>query len=377
MKKIIIITPSYVDCKSGTLKIGGLETYIKDLSLLFTNNEYKTIIYQFEDVEKELSCIYNNAEIISLPVLKKQYQKTFDNIYAKHNSEDSIFILATDQMDIKSKAQNVIAIQHGIAFDIPGYMINGFWGKNKTLQFINKVLRCIKNVKRFYNTKRTVCVDYNYYNWFRTLGTIYKDNKISVIPNYSSSFISKEELEKKLASSSETKKIVFARRFVDYRGTLLFANIVDRILCNHKNVEITFAGNGPLENEIKARFSQNPRVEFTSFNNAESIEFHKNYDIAVVPTIFSEGTSLSLCEAMSAGCFGIATHVGGLTNILIDRHNGLLCSPDEDSLYESIHEALTLDKTTYNNIIKNGYNTVFYALSLSEWNKKWLKIITK
>ncbi|WP_420491566.1 glycosyltransferase [Neobacillus drentensis] len=47
----------------------------------------------------------------------------------------------------------------------------------------------------------------------------------------------------------------------------------------------------------------------------------------------SEGTSLSLLEAMAAKCAEIATNVGGMTNIILDNYNGLIINPDESELY--------------------------------------------
>lgn len=373
IKTVIIITPSLIDFSSGNLKIGGLETYIKDLSLLCKDAGYNVLIYQ-----SSTDCAVKGilGEITVLPFSdKKTNQESFDCLYKKHNDEETVFIIATDQLDIKSKADNVISIQHGIAFDIPGNLIGGFWGKNSLLQHINKFLRCIKNVLRLYNTKNTVCVDYNYYNWFRTLGTISEGRNVTVIPNYTSNYLSAEVLEDKLSALHSIKKIVFARRFVEYRGTLMFANVARRLLAQRDDIDITFAGSGPLEGTIKQMFAGDERVHFSSFNAADTIEFHKAFDIAVVPTIFSEGTSLSLCEAMAAGCLGVSTHVGGLTNILIDHYNGFLCAPSEYSLYSTLVNVLDLPHTKFREITCCGYQTVRNGFSHDLWCEKWLKVL--
>ena len=374
VKKVIIITPSLVDFSLGKLKIGGLETYIKDLALLCKKADYEVLVYQFETDNTSQECLINGISIVPLNDGNKP-QKVFDSLFKKFNDKSVVFILATDQMDIKSKAKNVISIQHGIAFDIPGNLVTGFWGKNVILQHINKFLRCLKNVFRLYNTRNTVCVDYNYYNWFRTLGTISDKHNVMVIPNYTSQLLLIEEFENKISKSKKIKKIVFARRFVEYRGTLMFANSVRRLLSERNDIEITFAGSGPLKETIEKMFAGDERVHFSSFSASETIEFHKEFDIAVVPTIFSEGTSLSLCEAMAAGCLGISTHVGGLTNILIDNYNGFLCAPSENSLYETISKALDLSSDEYERIVRCGYNTVKYGFSADLWSKKWLMMI--
>lgn len=376
---INIITNSFYDFNNNEIKIGGLETYIQDLANLASSLNFSVNIFQFTNEYGQKTIQKDNYTIISgcltRTILKSSNQRTFDTIYQKYNA-DSKFIIATDQLDIKSHANNVICIQHGIAFDIPGYMIKGLWGKSHSLQLINKTLRCLKNVYRFYNTKHTVCVDYNYYNWFRTIGTIYKGMTLDIIPNHTSLFISKVELNKKLSKTSERKHILFARRFVDYRGTLLFANAIKSILQSRTDVEFTFAGNGPLESEIKNMFSTEKRVHFSQFKAKDSVEFHKRFDIAIVPTIFSEGTSLSLCEAMAAGCLPIATHVGGMTNMILNHFNGFLVSPNEAALIEVINSALNLQPHEFKDIVINAYNSSLLSFSKERWLNDWKKILS-
>ncbi len=104
-------------------------------------------------------------------------------------------------------------------------------------------------------------------------------------------------------------------------------------------------------------------------------EFHKKYDIAVVPTIFSEGTSLSLIEAMSAGCLPIASHVGGMTNIILDSFNGFLTYPSEEELYKIIVKVLNLEKAEFNSIVKNAYHSACSSFSISKWKSSWREIL--
>ncbi len=373
-KNLFIFSVGYLNPKSGELMIGGVQTYIHSLSLLGKQNGFKVTIFQLES-KLEVNFIYDDANVIIRNIRAAKMQRYFEKMYKQLNTSNSIFIIATDQMNIKSMANNVITIQHGITFDIPGYNINGFWNKTKLLQHINKLLRCLKNVMRCYQSSNTVCVDYNFYNWFRTIGSIYPNKRIKVIPNYSNSYITEDELNYKLSNRSIKKRILFARRFCDYRGTILFSNVINRLLKQYSNIEITFAGSGPLENYITQNFIDYDCVNISKFNTNDSISYHKQYDIAVVPTIFSEGTSLSLLEAMSAGCFPLATHVGGITNIILDNFNGILCSPDEESLYNSFVRILKMNDQEFNAIVKNAYYSAVKAFSYDNWRHKWCSFI--
>lgn len=108
----------------------------------------------------------------------------------------------------------------------------------------------------------------------------------------------------------------------------------------------------------------------------ESIKVHSNFDIAVVPSIASEGTSLSLIEAMASGCAVISTDIGGLTNIIIDGHNGLIVKPNGDELYLAL-ERLVCCNNLRKRLSQCGYQTVKDSFSINNWSQKWMDVITK
>ena len=118
-----------------------------------------------------------------------------------------------------------------------------------------------------------------------------------------------------------------------------------------------------------------PNITFAKFNAEDSISFHAPFHIAVVPTIFSEGTSLSACEAMASGCFPIVSHVGGLTNIILDKFNGRSFYPSEDELYKTIHEVLDMDLTEFKNITIRAYESAIKTFSRDVWAEKWIAVI--
>lgn len=380
MKKVIIVTYSYWNFKEAKIGIGGLETYLNDLINLMSRSGYECIVHQLTDCTEYTDVTLDKVKIC--PVFFKKichsaYQKMFNRAFLLHDSKDTVFVIATDQMNIRSRARNVIAIQHGISWDMPYSMIRGFWGKCRFLCRLNKYIRCYVNSRRHAYVRNLVCVDYNYFNWLRTLVDISPEHNVIVIPNYTSSIITPDELEIKLQSSNCVRNIVFARRFVDYRGTLMFAAVAGRLLEEYPDLKITFAGNGPLEPLLIDKFGTHDRVSITSFETKDSVRFHYGYDIAVVPTIFSEGTSLSLCEAMSAGCLPVATHVGGMTNMIIDGFNGLMCPIGEEELYNAITKAISLSHSERNFMIRNAYHTACYGFSKAKWERGWIHLLNK
>lgn len=379
MKQVYIISSNFYDVSKNRFTIGGIQTYIKDLCSAINRYGHRACLVQFGSVEND-QCIVSDECAIRLVKYCQENsasrdQKTFDKFYEQNNSADSIFIVDTDQRDIRSNNTNVIQIQHGITFDIPGNMIPGIWGKFKLLQRINKQIRCWRNAARLTHVRNTVCVDYNYYNWFRTQDTIPDDVKVKVIPNYAGTFIEIAAIEEKINTINTKIKIVFARRFVDYRGTRLMIGATNHLLSRYDNVEVTFAGGGPLQEEIEAAFRGEERVKITKYESKDSVSFHYNFDVAVVPTIFSEGTSLSLCEAMAAGCIPIASCVGGMSNILLNGYNGLVIQPKESDLVKALTEVITMAHEKRKIIAKRAYETALESFSKARWEKQWISFL--
>lgn len=362
LKKLAIITTPLYDFKGQKFNIGGVEHYMRTLAHIGFLRGLSVEVFQRGDFEEKKD--FGEFKVESVNVSSNQ--KLFDYACSKAG-EDSVVVIATDQMDIKSRAKNAVVIQHGIAFDYPLNSTGLAWHKDVFIKF----LRCIKNVMRARFVKNVVCVDYNFFNWFRTLSSFDKDSNVWIIPNYSCGAISESELKSKLGGRSGKLRILFARRFVEYRGTVIFKNIAKRLLSEFDNLEFTFAGDGPLKPMLEGEFKNEPRVCITKYNSLESVEFHKNFDIACVPTITSEGTSLSLLEAMSAGCFPIATHVGGMTNIILDSYNGFLCYPKEEAVYGALKKAVLMKKPDFDRIATNAWLSATQSFGLSNWSEKW------
>lgn len=375
MSRIAIFYNRLYDFENNKLLIGGIETYIMDLSRLCLDLGFEVNIYIMLISKKDQYHSINYERINIIEIYGSGYQKIF-NYISKQYTADDILIIATDMLNIKSDASNVIAIQHGISFDYPYSEIKTRLPRIKQFLLISKIRRCINFIHLFDNVKNKVCVDYNYFNWYRTIANIEDDQNVVVIPNYCSDIITEEELGYKLHKQKK-RKILFARRFVKCRGTLLFIEVVKKLMIEFPDLEVTFAGDGDLKELIVNNFKNCDGVFLKTYKSCESVSFHKTFDIAVIPTIWSEGTSLALCEAMSAGCFPVATHVGGITNIIIDGFNGKLSYPDEKSFYETLREVLIMDDKTFNAIVLNAYNSARTSFSIDSWEKKWTKFIKK
>lgn len=367
MKSAHIICDRYLSPDGEKMTLGGMQTYFTALSKVLRGQGYRVYIHHkaIIDFVKEVNnitvCGYSyNSESSRLA---KDIFKEVKRIASKSTD---LIVFGSEMWIVDSDGYKCVAIQHGIPWDIPCHQNFGilkYW-----LFYIYKAYKAFCNIRNVNMVKNLVCVDYNYINWYRAL-VAYPKAKLYCVPNFS------EIPADSYYSRDNIIRIIFARRLWEYRGTKVFYYAINRILKEYNNVFITIAGDGPDESWLKERLVDDPRVEFIHYSCQDSIAIHKNKQIAVVPTVGSEGTSLSLLEAMASKCAVICTDVGGLTNVVLDGYNGLVIpAGSSEALYIAIKK-LILDQNYCKCLAEKGFETVSAAFSLEKWQQSWENII--
>lgn len=367
MKTAHILYSRYLDDSGERVTIGGVQTYITNLIDVFKDCGFNVSIYQCAN--RDYLVEHNGAKIKAINYSsdrgRRIGRKLLNECKKYINAETDIVVFATDTLNVDCNGLKSISIQHGIYWDVP---ISKFISKTKFLfSFINKARQAWDTISRCSKVDTLVCVDYNFVNWYRALTPFSKVNMIT-IPNFTKipQFINKQ---------SEKPTIIFARRFYQYRGTRLFADAISLLIKEH-DVNVIVAGEGPDKTYLETKLGNYENVRFISYQSSESLEIHKRCDIAVVPTTGSEGTSLSLLEAMASSCAVICTNVGGMTNIVLDHFNGIVISPEVSQLYQALKEVVE-DVKLRNELSKNAYNTVYASFCLDKWKEEWKKTILK
>ena len=369
-QKIKILNTRYFDFYGESVTIGGVQTYITNLAQVAEELGMTVEVYQFAKNAFERRC--NNILVHGVEVntekklernsliLYKHCMKTFDN-------NVDLLIFGSDIMIPKIKIIDSLAIQHGIGWDIESETP---CGRVKNIIFsLLQFRRSLIITKSASRIKKMICVDYNYINWYRTQ-ILHHEMEYQIIPNFTT--IPSKNL-KKFDNDNEIR-IIFARRLVKWRGTRLFSEVLERLLKEYLNLKITIAGEGPDEEFLKNKFQAYKNIEFIKYKNDESIAIHMDKHIAVVPTVGSEGTSLSLLEAMASSCAVICTNVGGMTNIIVDNFNGLIVNPELEQLYQAMKK--TIEDCSYRKKLANmAYDTAKEGFSYECWKEKWVKVL--
>ena len=367
MRKVFILYQNFYTPDGQKMSIGGIQTYIKMLVQVIKKLDMTPVIFQYANIN--FKNLYNGIEVHGIAMKpgwskKRKNQVLFDKCMKQYNTQKDIIIFASETMSVKNNESRVIGIQHGITWDVRGHE---HYSHQKNLLFIFwRAIKAYMMAKRLSNFKILIGVDYNFLNWFRTQ-VAYNETNIKVIPNCT-------KINPVVKKKEGIIKIIFARRFHEYRGTKLFAPVAKSIISKYDNVQITFAGTGPDEFYLKEMFSDNPQINFINYDSQKSLDIHAEYHIAVIPSVGSEGTSFSLLEAMASKCAVVATNVGGMTNIILDNYNGLLINPEEQELYDALEKMIT-DKNLREKLAENAYHTVIQAFNRDLWEERWTKVL--
>ncbi len=356
----------YYTNEDGTASIGGVQSYIREISLILTELGAQVRICQFADRPFTLKLTEHiTVEGFAIPKMKSRlrYQKLYDESLRTRKKDVSFTLFATDNIIPKKLQGRCMAIQHGIAWDIPRHR-----SKTSLLrQFLSRCLNAYGTIRRVGQMEHVVCVDYNFLNWYRTQVDAPK-NTLSVIPNYA-------HIAPPTEKPSDVVNLIFARRLVDYRGTRVFTEAIKPLLNKYKHLRVTVAGSGPDETWMKQQLATYDQVQFICYEAHESPLIHKDQHIAVIPTVGAEGTSLSLLEAMAARCAVICTDVGGMTQIIANDYNGRMVPAGSVEDLRLAMDELIQDEVKRKTLADTGYEYVKTAYSYERWRKQWTQIL--
>ncbi len=373
-----IIYWRFVGFNGDDVFIGGVETYIHSLVQCCVELGMKPILYQCANVpfkkmvgDLEVRGIVTETTLTNL----KKARVNLKNAVLADLQNDDIIIYAADQWSEKISYKKTISIQHGISWDRPIKLLS-----NRILCHNYQIFENLKRwrerqlyLRFFENCPNRVCVDYNFLNWYRTYRTCKDDVRIWVIPN-AAPIVSLNEIDRKLSRDDSVVKILFARRFEPFRGTRIMAEAAEEILKNTSNVLFTFAGDGSDKDWLVNRFSSNPRVKIHKVRPQNRMQEYYDHDISVIPSLGSEGTSMSVAESIGAGCATVASNSGGITNMIFDGYNGFLIEPKTQNLVDAMFRLIN-DRNLLKEMARHSYGVARASFSMEKWKSEWKKVL--
>jgi glycosyltransferase involved in cell wall biosynthesis len=357
-KKIAIITNMYLDWETNKPSIGGGERYCMEIIKILKKFNCSIDIHQFGKkndliVYDDINVYLYKNDFVCLDEFCVGFSEYINEIIKdKYNL---VFYMMPELCCSKNIVQNSILINHGIWFD----------RKKKSEEYYDLLyLQIQKN-------DLIICVDTNYINFARAYwGYNCGLGKFNYIPNFVDDDFFIDEKDKEY---NDKLTILFPRRANIYRGSRMMEDVCKYV---KHNVNFIWCGYGEDYNNLKKLEAFDNRFIATTANFEEIKEQYKKSNIVVIPTVASEGTSLSCIEGMASNNIVLGTNVGGIPNLLIDGYNGFLCNNDSKSLCEKLNYII---ENYYNlaHIKQNAQIIAKEAFSKKKWNEKVSSLIKK
>lgn len=398
----IAILYDVLDREGRAWRIGGIQTYVRHLAEVCSAAGWETVLFQpaSRDLETQVGGIRVRGVAAPAPDNGRGYaDAVLPSVREWAQKDKVVVVFGQMHMAVGVPWARTIGIQHGIYWDVDSDRTQTPWIVPASLSnapSVGRVRRAVGGMLRRTQVGRwraeshvlqqlrgyaagydevdvRVCVDHNFPNWHRAVLGARRDKPEYVVINPAAIATPAQ-----LAFRNEARqplRIIFARRFIWYRGTGIMALAGRRLLAKHENVTITFAGEGPDGDPLRHYFSGESRARFVTYGPEDALKTHLAHDIAVNASLGSEGSSLSVGEAMGAGCAIVATAVGGVTNMIIDGFNGLLTNPDAESFYQGLVRVVT-DGDLRTQLGRHAWQTAGQAFSLDRWKRQWREIVS-
>jgi glycosyltransferase involved in cell wall biosynthesis len=359
IRTVDIINVNFFDWDGEVLYKGGAERYVFDLARICQAKGIYVRILQ--NANTFFNKTFNNIPVIGLPG-KSGYD--MEKISEKYNSfcRQSDLILASP-LDLACNlhySSNSIGISHGIYWDDKFTRLGNY--------DFNRYRRIFKAVK---NCSKSVCVDTNFINWLRTYDWDLA-SKCEYVPNY----VDEKQFPATEKDFDGKLNILYPRRLYEARGLYTTIDAFTWLLSKYPDINLHLVGQAVGEDIVATRsFIKNfPTQVFWYELDMECMnQAYKQSHIALIPTAFAEGTSLSCLEAMATNNGIIATNIGGLPNLIMNGFNGMLINPDTHSLINAV-ERLIADRILLKTLASNALLTA-HSFRKEQWASKWDSII--
>jgi len=378
-RRVDIYFQQFIDETTGLVGGGGIGTLISYLCPVFTAAGFQTTVYQC--ARQSFETAFGDCKVIGAvphPGPKLPNEQVVARLCAlaaaRAAAEPRIELFAADYFSQRSANPLAIAMQNGLAWDAAiDLLTKKKLFRTRLGEKAFRLKRQYRGLGHFENCYNRVAVDLYFINWYRSFrGTVFP-GRIWYNPNPAGE-IAWDDSRARRADVDAPVRLIFARRLVPEKGTRLIAAVFADLLRLRPNIEIMIAGGGRDQQLFAEQFAGDKRVTVGSYAVQDTLAVHRNFDIAVIPSLCGEATCLSVVEAMAAGCAVVATNMGGMITQIIDGYNGRLCWPNQQSLLDAIlwlsdhpAERLTMQR--------RGWEVARCAFGMAAWQARWQQII--
>jgi glycosyltransferase involved in cell wall biosynthesis len=348
-KRVDLLNVNFFDWDGNTRYKGGAERYVYDLAQLFKREGWSPRDFM-------------GIPVIGVPTGCGHDMRGMSKGFSDISKGADLIVASPLDLACELRGRNVLGINHGIYWD----------HKYKSLSTTN-----IKEYRNIFDSLKTVhscvCVDTNFMNWVRTYD--YRmGKKLRYVPNY----FDANEFYPVEKSFSGRITALYPRRLYEARGCFITLQAFDYLLGKYQDLDLHLVGqanheDGLVVSQFIKKFPD--RVVWEELEMNDMPQVYRASHIVLIPTMYSEGTSLSCLEAMATNNAIVASNIGGLPNLVVDAFNGFLIDPDVPALVGAV-EALLKDRAKMRAMASAGLHLA-PVFEKAKWTEQWRSLIKK
>lgn len=334
-KEIIIFTEYFIP------KLGGVERYTDKLvSELKTKYNITIITSKLDEVEEYEE--KENVRIFRVPIhniFKNRYaliknNKKLKEIIKEMDKTKYDFLLCQTRFFPLSYFGVKYAKKHNIPVMVVEHGSSHFTVNNKVLDFFGHIYehQLTKAVKKkcdmFYGVSER-CVSWLKHFKIDAKGVLYNSIDQNDYDKYKDKYFFKK--------NKKEINICYAGRLIKEKGLYELCDAFNKLSKKYKNINLQIAGDGPILEDLKEKYSKNKKISFLGKLNFDNVmKLYNSCDIFVYPSMYAEGLPTSILEAGLMKCAVVATDRGGTVEVITHKKDGLICEENTESIYENI-----------------------------------------
>ncbi len=357
---VICLQPTFFVPDGSTCYNGGAERYLLDLSQIFINHHYEFLVVQLAEHKSWLQR-YEHLSVIGLPAITNH--DLFLRYAALLVEKAAVFIASPFPYanNFNTSATYTIGISHGVYWDRPEY---------QNPQFYAQISQSVSQLNRL------ISVDTNTINAIQEIIPAQTNVDAVYIPNYVDPLFKNTKFHLPISTTPHNTVILFPRRLHEARGFYLLIDLIPTLFTQYDDLIFLFCGHGENhESKLLTKLSKTYPNQIYHFvlDPNDVYAAYKIADIVLIPTLYSEGTSLSCIEAMEAQKAIITTCVGGLTDLIINEYSGLLVNPNKDEIFKALCRLIE-NKSLRESLAKNAFKEA-QQFHKKRWVAQWESIV--
>ena len=334
-KEIIIFTEYFIP------KLGGVERYTDKLVNELKSKYNITIITSKLDEVEEYE-EKENVRIFRVPIhkiFKNRYaliknNKKLKQIIKEMNKTKYDFLLCQTRFfplsyfGVKYAKKNnipVMVIEHGSSH---------FTVNNKVLDFLghiyeHKLTNAVKKKCDLFYGVSERCVLWLKHFKIDAKGVLYNSIDQNDYDKYKDKYFFKK--------NKKEINICYAGRLIKEKGLYELCDAFNKLSKDYKNIKLQIAGDGPILEDLKEKYSKNKKIKFLGKLNFDNVmKLYNSCDIFVYPSMYAEGLLTSILEAGLMKCTVVATDRGGTVEVITNKKDGLICEENTESIHDNI-----------------------------------------